>query len=242
MKRSHSSSASTNLIMGTTAITRTFKHFRYAGQQARNPRAELLANFWLNERLERSTPNRMCASTSAQCRNCFAGDAFALHAFLTAFYADHRYDADAFLHRQNFFAQRNLTAFVLEIPSRLIGEEKVHAWATISLYGHVPKMQVSRWGLPLITHLFLNDPNAQGAKEQFNTSVPSADMDRFSKPIADFTEKVTKYAAPLPILRTTRSSSLPACAPSHCPTSLAHLPHSARSASMDALSATMQWM
>jgi len=124
----------------------------------------------------------------------FAGDAFALHTFLTAFYQDHRFDGDAFLHRQDFFARRNLTAIVLEIPNHLIGQGKVHAWATISLYGHAPEMQVSRWGLPLVTHLFLNDPNDQGVKEHFNTSVPSEDIDRFSKPIADFTEKMTTYA------------------------------------------------
>jgi hypothetical protein len=124
----------------------------------------------------------------------FAGDAFALHTFLVAFYKDHRYDGDAFLHRQNFFAGRNLTAIVLEVPNRLIGEGKVRAWATISLYGHAPEMRVSRWGLPLMTHLFFNDPAAQDMKEQFNTSVPSEDMDRFSKPIAEFTEKMTTYA------------------------------------------------
>jgi hypothetical protein len=124
----------------------------------------------------------------------FAGDAFALHTFLTAFYKDHRYDGDAFLHRQNFFAKRNLTAIVLEVPNHLIGQGKVNAWATISLYGHAPEIQVSRWGLPLVTHLFINDPSHQDVKEQFNTSVPSEDWGRFSKPIAEFAEKMTTFA------------------------------------------------
>lgn len=124
----------------------------------------------------------------------FAGDAFALRMFLTAFYKDHRYDGDAFLHQQNFFARRNLTGIVLEVPSELIGSGSVHAWATISLYGHAPETQVSRWGLPLITHLFLNDPGNQEVKEQFNTSVPSEDVDRFAKAIAEFSEKMTSYA------------------------------------------------
>ncbi len=124
----------------------------------------------------------------------FAGDAFALHAFLTAFYRDHRYDADSFLHRQNFFARRNVTAMVLEVPSHLIGQGKVRGWATISLCGHAPETQVSRWGLPLITHLFLNDPGSQDTKELFNTSVPSEDVTLFSKAIADFSEKMTTYA------------------------------------------------
>jgi hypothetical protein len=124
----------------------------------------------------------------------FAGDAFALHTFLTAFYKEHRYDGDSFLHRQNFFAGRNVTAIVLEVPNHLIGQGKVHAWASISLYGHAPELPVSRWGLPLITHLFFNDPDSQDTKEEFNTSVPSDDVERFSKAIADFSEKMTTYA------------------------------------------------
>jgi hypothetical protein len=124
----------------------------------------------------------------------FAGDAVALHNFMTAFYNEHRFDGDAFLHRQNFFAKRNLTALVLEVPSKMIGQGKVRAWATVSLYGHAPEVQVSRWGLPLITHIFLNDPNAQQVKEQFNGSVPSEDVNRFSKTIADFSEKMAAYA------------------------------------------------
>lgn len=124
----------------------------------------------------------------------FAGDAVALHNFMTAFYNEHRFDGDAFLHRQNFFAKRNLTALVLEVPNEMIGQGVVRAWATVSLYGHAPEMQVSRWGLPLITHIFLNDPNAQQVKEQFNASVPSEDVNRFSKTIADFSEKMAAYA------------------------------------------------
>jgi Domain of unknown function (DUF4331) len=124
----------------------------------------------------------------------FAGDAFALHTFLTAFYKEQKYDGDAFLHRQNFFANRNVTAIVLEVPNDLIGKGTVRAWATVSLFGHAPEMQVSRWGLPLITHLFLNDPGNQEVKEKFNQSVPSDDVASFSSYIADFTAKMTTYA------------------------------------------------
>ena len=124
----------------------------------------------------------------------FAGDAFALHGFLNAFYKDQKYAGDVFVHRQNFFANRNLTAIVLEVPNHLIGNGPLHAWATVSLYGHAPEMQVSRWGLPLITHLFLNDPTHQEVKESFNTSVPADDMASFSGYIADFTKKMTTYA------------------------------------------------
>jgi hypothetical protein len=113
---------------------------------------------------------------------------------MTAFYEEQRYDGDAFLHQQNPFAKRNVTAIVLEVPNELIGKGKINAWATISLFGHAPEVQVSRWGLPMVTHLFLNDPGDQDAKEQFNASVPSEDIERFAKSIADVAEKMTTYA------------------------------------------------
>jgi len=53
---------------------------------------------------------------------------------------------------------------------------------------------VSRWGLPMVTHIFLSDLGDQELKEQFNASVPSEDQERFAKPIADFAEKMTTYA------------------------------------------------
>ena len=115
--------------------------------------------------------------------------------FMTAFYKDRRFDGDAFLHQQNPFARRNVTAIVLEVPSELIGKGKINAWATISLFGHAPEVQVSRWGLPMVTHLFLDDPSDQDVvKEQFNASVPSEDLERFAKSIADVAEKMTTYA------------------------------------------------
>ena len=96
--------------------------------------------------------------------------------FMTGFYKDQRFDGDALLHQQNPFARRNVTAIVLEVPSELIGKGKINAWATISLFGHAPEVQVSRWGLPMVTHLFLNDPSDQEVKEQFNASIPSEDL------------------------------------------------------------------
>ena len=100
----------------------------------------------------------------------------------------------AFLHQQNPFARRNVTAIVLEVPSEVIGKGKINAWATISLFGHAPEVQVSRWGLPMVTHLFLNDPSDQEVKEQFNASAASEDLERFAKSIANVAEKMTTYA------------------------------------------------
>src|SRR6202050_4446726 len=128
-----------------------------------------------------------------------APDVFAANAgfraFMTAFYQDQRYDGDAFLHQQHPLDRRNVTAIVLEAPSELIGKGKISAWATISLVGHAPEVQVSRWGLPMVTHLFLSD---EEAKEQFNASVPSEDPERFAKSVADFAEKMTTYAGSAP--------------------------------------------
>ena len=125
----------------------------------------------------------------------FAADAVAMQNLQKAFYNEHRYDGDAFLRsRQNFFNNRNITAIVLEVPNHLIGKGTVYAWATVSLYGHASEMQVSRWGLPMITHLFLNDPGNQEVKETYNKSVPSDDIALFSGYIADYTQKMTSYA------------------------------------------------
>ena len=120
--------------------------------------------------------------------------------FMTAFHERSALNGDAFLHQQNPFARRNVTAIVLEVPSELIGKGKINAWATISLFGHAPEVQVSRWGLPMVTHLFLNDPNDPKAKEQFNASVPSEDLERFAKSIADFAENDNT----MPVQRRTR--------------------------------------
>ncbi len=127
-----------------------------------------------------------------------APDLFAANAgfrnFMTAFHKDRRFDRDALLHQKNPFAKRNVTALVLEVPSELIGTGKINGWATVSLFGHAPEVQVSRWGLPMVTHVFLDDPSDQEMKERFNASVPSEDLERFAKSIADFTEKMTTYA------------------------------------------------
>jgi Domain of unknown function (DUF4331) len=124
----------------------------------------------------------------------FAGDAVAISAFIGGVYKEKRCDSEAFQNRQNYFARRNLTAIVLEVPTKLIGHGMVHAWATSSLYGHAPEVQVQRWGLPLVTHLFLSDPTQPELRAQFNGAVPSEDLDRFSKPMAEFAEKMTTYA------------------------------------------------
>ena len=52
-------------------------------------------------------------------------------------------------------------------------------------------MQVSRWGLPLITHLFIPD---QEMREQYNRAVPADDLARFSGQIGGVAEKLSALA------------------------------------------------
>lgn len=119
----------------------------------------------------------------------FAGDAAALEAFKAAF-DENNYRPEAFSNRVNFFHGRTIGAIVLEVPNRLIASSSgVHAWATVSLYGHAPEQQVARWGLPLLTHLYLGDDHA---RELFNRSRPSDDNSEFISQIAS---TVSSYAA-----------------------------------------------
>jgi hypothetical protein len=121
----------------------------------------------------------------------FAGDAAALGVFRNALFEDGKFDPQAFQNRKNFFARRNVTAIVIEVPNGLIGRGLVRGWATASLYGHAPEVQVSRWGLPLITNVFMPDADM---KEQFNRATPSDDQGRFTAQIGYVAEALTRLA------------------------------------------------
>ena len=117
----------------------------------------------------------------------FAGDAAALGAFRNALFKEGKFDPGAFQNRKNFFARRNVTAIVLEVPSDSIGRGLVLGWATASLYGHAPEVQVSRWGLPLITNFFMPDAEM---KEEFNRRTPSDDQSPFIMQVSQVAEKL----------------------------------------------------
>jgi Domain of unknown function (DUF4331) len=121
----------------------------------------------------------------------FAGDAAALSVFRKALFNEGKFDPEAFQSRKNFFARRNVTAIVIEVPNQLIGHGMVHAWATASLYGHAPEVQVSRWGLPLITNVFMPDADM---KEQFNRATPSQDQAPFVAQVGHVVETLTRIA------------------------------------------------
>jgi hypothetical protein len=83
---------------------------------------------------------------------------------------------------------------VMEVPAQWIGDPAatVRAWVTVSLCGHAPEVQVSRWGLPEMTHIFITDP---AAKDDYNRSAPAADVPRFSRIVADALPRITQLAA-----------------------------------------------
>ena len=132
-----------------------------------------------------------CLAFAGLAPDLFAGDGAALTVFRDALYQDHRFDPGAFQSRRNFFAGRNVTAIVLEVPSRMIGHGSVHGWATASLFGHAPEVQVSRWGLPLITNVFMPD---MAMREAYNRAVPADDAGHFAAQIGEVAGKLTGLA------------------------------------------------
>lgn len=123
-------------------------------------------------------------------RDVFAGDGTALEAYEAAF-AQGKYTPEAFQNHANLFAARHIAVIVVEVPTELIGKRLVHGWATISLSGHAPETQVARWGLPLLTHLFIRDPQM---REDFNRTAPSGDNAPFTRRIADVARETTRRA------------------------------------------------
>jgi hypothetical protein len=141
-----------------------------------------------------ATADQGCLAYAGLAPDLFATNGAGFGAFRTALWSENRFAPEAFQNGQNFFAGNNVTAIVLEVPSSLIGRGVVHAWATASLYGHAPEVQVSRWGLPMITHFLLSDPSLHNASENYNRAVPADEVALFSKPMRDFVEKVTALA------------------------------------------------
>ena len=67
----------------------------------------------------------------------------------------------------------------------------VHGWATASLYGHAPEIQVSRWGLPLITNIFIPD---EKIRETYNRTGPAKDLEALAPAVAKFAARTSEIA------------------------------------------------
>jgi hypothetical protein len=125
----------------------------------------------------------------------FAGDAQALGEFRTALARENRFAAEVWENRKNFFAKRNVTAIVLEVPTGMIGEGRIHGWATASLFGHAPEIQVSRWGLPLITNVLIPD---ETVREVYNRTGPVNDRENLGPALSQFAARVSGLAGSTP--------------------------------------------
>ena len=132
-------------------------------QRARRARSSLRA---LPAGSSRAT--RVCESSLAWPWICSPRTGQVQSAFRAALAAG-KFAPDLFHHGGNYFQNRNVTAIVIEVPTQSIGDPAatVRAWVTVSLCGHTPEVQVSRWGLPLMTHFFITDPGTENPGGRF---------------------------------------------------------------------------
>ena len=124
----------------------------------------------------------------------WAADAGAFGAALDGIRRDGRLPPDAFSRRTNDFRNRNVVALVLELPDAAVGAGPVRAWATISLCGHAPEVQVCRFGVPLFTHLFLADPTDPTLVERYHESAPNRDPELFAPVVASVSSRMAAAA------------------------------------------------
>ena len=144
---------------------------------------------------ELNTPSRVGAvdGFAGLVGDMWAADAFAVSTMLHAFYVDRRFEEAAYANRCNFYARRNAMAIVLEVPNALIGAGQVAMWSSISLYGHAGKAQVSRFGIPLFTQLFLSSWR-QPLIERYNQVGPQHDIELFAEPVRRFVAEFSALA------------------------------------------------
>ncbi len=121
----------------------------------------------------------------------FFADGAALNQFVKTLSTQNTFDASVFEKGNNAFAKRNVSAIVLEVPNAVFGEATIGIWATTVMLAHGVSAQISRWSTPLLTHLFLLDPQD---KDAFNSGHPGEDKDRFGSVIASTVARVTSLA------------------------------------------------
>ncbi|MBC7910386.1 MAG: DUF4331 family protein [Pyrinomonadaceae bacterium] len=121
----------------------------------------------------------------------FFADGEALARFLKSLLIEKRFDRQAFEAPSNFFNQRNVTGIVLEVPNAIFHSQKIDVWMTVSLYGHAPLIQVSRYGTPLMTHVFLQTTEH---KDLFNQTHPQEDRTNFADLISSFVAQTVQTA------------------------------------------------
>jgi hypothetical protein len=126
----------------------------------------------------------------------WAADALAFFTTLTNLFSEDKYDPATFQNRQNLFQNRNVMAIVIEVPNAMLGKGKIGVWATISLFGHAPEVQICRWGYPLTTHLFLSNPSTPELTAKYHAGVPVDDAKVIGPAIATFATRLSSKANP----------------------------------------------
>ena len=114
---------------------------------------------------------------------------------MTAFYGLSAQSGRAFCISKSFCEAECYGDCARGAERTVIRREKSTHGQRSPLFGHAPEGAKFRVGACLwLRILSLNDPSDQEVKEQFNASVPSEDLERFAKSIADSAEKMTTYA------------------------------------------------
>jgi hypothetical protein len=168
-----------------------FRVLRAVGGELLGHAGELLVEGVVGETVR--TPKGISAYVG-RAAELWAADAFGFFTVVNEMFGDHHYATTAFDRKSNLFAGRNNMATVLEVPNSLLGVDEVAAWATVSLFGHAPEVQVYRWGLPLFTHLFLSDPRTPELSARFHQTVPWQDPELFSSVVTDFVQTFAHIA------------------------------------------------
>jgi hypothetical protein len=137
----------------------------------------LLASGCTGEGIQIAGGGRMWAGLAA---DPFFGNGDGLDRFNQAL-SEGRFDARAFDNAQNTFAQRNVTAIVLELPTMQLGAGLMHCWATATLWHPEEAVQVNRIANPLLLHLFFED---EALKTAHNQGQPVEDWQRSGAQIA----------------------------------------------------------
>jgi hypothetical protein len=119
----------------------------------------------------------------------FFAEAAAFNKFVENF-SKNILDASVFNQDKNLFARLNVSGVVLEVPNIALGGATIGVWCTATMVSHGVSAQITRWGIPLLTHLFLSNPQD---KDAFNSGNPSDDRDHF-------TSSITSTVAPLPMV------------------------------------------
>jgi Domain of unknown function (DUF4331) len=169
-----------------------FRVLRAVGEDLPGHAGELLVEGTVGQTVR--TPDGIQAYVG-RAAELWAADAFGFFTVVNGMFAEHRYATEAFDRKSNLFAGRNNMATVLEVPNSLLSAGQVAAWATVSLFGHAPEVQVYRWGLPLFTHLYLSDPHTPELAARFHRTVPGEDSQVFTTVVSEFVQTFAHLAA-----------------------------------------------